>query len=363
MSNFGIGIPILIDLRDVIEIPDESYRNDPLMQRDPRWGILIGVLLSILCVMLCAFIIIRHRRCSKSPHHQHVNGNGNNTRNTFQNRSPINRGPVAGAATVIPTTSTQLPNCNMDAHEMQTLIVPSSIDNVTITNGNGIVKKPDNHMNGMVMSRINRNSFSNTQSTTDDDENSDLSRCGLISSTPKSKHKPQIIAKNDHLKSTSTNFGSQTAPQPIDMTFNRIDYDVEAHGNELAANLFDAESMQPMKTTLPPNKSVHSIVFNSSEIPPTVKRAGDDKAKSVKRSSGHIISVSIPTVLDDSQQSLLPDANATESSSASTSSGCLPMDRINNTATNRIFDANTFDNGAPNSIVENQRYMRSAALV
>lgn len=360
MSNFGIGNPIHVDLRNVREIPGEiPPDNAPI--RDPRLGISIGVLLSVLCVMLCAFIIIRHRRCSKSPHHQHVNGNGNNTRNTFQNRSPLNRGPVAGAASVIPTTSTQLPNCNMDAHEMQTLIVPSSTDNVTVTNGNGLVKKPDNHMNGIVMARGNRNSFSNTQSTTDDDENSDLSRCGLISSTPKSKHKPQIIAKNDHLKSTSTNFGSHTA-QTIDTAYNRIDYDIEAHGNELATNLFDTELMQPMKTTLPPNKSVHSIVFNSSEIPPTIKRAGDEKAKSAKRSSGHITSVSIPTVLDDSQQSLLPDANATESSSASTSSGCLPMDRINNT-TNRIFDTNTFDNGAPHSIVENQRYMRSAALV
>lgn len=363
MSNFGVGNPIHVDLRSVTEIPDESFASNSTMQRDPRLGISIGVLLSVLCVVVCAFIIIRHRRCSKSPHHQHVNGNGNSTMNSFPNRSPLNHGPVAGAAKVIPTSSGQIANCNMDAHEMQTLIIPSNIESISATNGNGAPKRPDNHMNGVVVPRGNRNSFSNTHSTTDEDENSDLSRCGLISSTPKSKHKTQIVAINDHLNNTSTNFGPLTANNPVDTTaYRRIDYDIEAHGGELASNLFDNASMQPTKTTLPPNKSVHSIVFNASEIPPTIKRSADDKAKSAKRSSAHVSSVSIPSILDDSQQSLLPDANATESSSASTSSGCVPMDRVNNT-TNCIFDTNTFDNGAPHAIVENQRYMRSAALV
>lgn len=355
-----MGNPIHIDLRGVTDIPAKNDGDNGLRKRDPLLGISIGVLISVLCVVICAFIIIRHRRCSKSPHHQHSNGNTNNARSTFPNRSPLNRGPIAGAATVIPAPSGQIANCNMDAHEMQTLIIPSNMENISITNGNGTSRKPDNYMNGVIVPSGNRNNFSNTHST-DDDENSDVSRCGLISSTPKSKHKPQIIAKNDHLKHASTNFGPQIA-QPIDtIAYQRIDFDLESHGGELASNLFENASMQPMKI-LPPNKSVHSIVYNTNEIPPAVKRIGDDKANNAKRSSAHVSSVSIPSILDDSQQSLLADANATESSSASTSSGCVPMDRVNNT-TNCIFETNTFDNGAPHTIVENQRYMRSAALV
>lgn len=362
MSNFGVGIPIYVDLRDVKDIPDEDERINASMHRDPRLGISIGVLLSVLCIIGCVLIIIRHRRCSKSPHHQHVNGNGNNTRGTFQSRSPLNRAPVAGTTMIVPNTSAQITtNCATDAHEMQTLIVASGIENIPSTNGNGVAKKLDNHMNGVV---VVRNSFNNANVHSDDDEHDDLIRCGLISSTPKSKHKP---INNDHLKTTSTNHGSHTA-NPVDLAYRRIDCDLDTQAAvEITPNLLGNGSLHQMKTTLPPNKSVHSIVYNETEIPAAMKRSADDnKVKQPKHRSStvHKSNVSIPSIFDDSQQSLLPEANATESSSASTSSGSVPMDRIvNNNKTNCIFDVNTFDNGAPHPIVENQRYMRSAALV
>lgn len=361
-----MGIPIYVDLRDLKDIPDEDERINASMHQDPRLGISIGVLLSVLCIIVCVLIIVRHRRCSKSPHHQNINGNGNNVRGTFQNRSPLNRAPVAGTTTIIPlnsTTTAQISaNCATDAHEMQTLIVTSSIEKIPSTNGNGVAKKVDNHHVNGVIARGNRNSFTNATAHSDNDDNDDMIRCGLISSTPKLKHKP-INANNDHLKITSTNLGSNTA-NPVDLPYRRIDCDLEALGAEITPNILCNGTLDQMKTTLPPNKSVHSIVYKETEIPPTIKRAinDDDKAiKNPKRTSTHKLNVSIPSIFDDSQQSLLPDANA-ESSSASTSSGSVPMDRIAN-KTNCIFDVNTFDKSVAHPIVENQRYMRSAALV
>lgn len=371
MSNFGKGIPIYVDLRGVTDIPVECYPSNAPIRGDPRLGITIGVLLSVLCILACAFIIVRHRRCSKSPHHhhQHVNGNGGNALGSFQNRSPLNRGSAAGPTTIISASSAQIPNCNTDAHEMQTLIVPTTIQNVSIMNGNGATQKVDSHMNGAIATATggNRNSFSTTNThSTDDDETSDLSRCGLISSTPKSKHKT-IISKNDHLKNASTNFANSAA---LDTAYRRIDYnDLDQCGAELASNLFGNDADQPMKTTLPPNKSVHSILFNTNEIPPIAKRVKDNGnggggGGNAKRSSVNMSSnVTMPSILHESQQSLLPTHNATESSSASTSSGCAPIDHHINSTTNCILDASIFDNGGSHSTVENQRYMRSAALV
>ncbi|XP_055300120.1 uncharacterized protein LOC129567349 [Sitodiplosis mosellana] len=365
VSNFGNGLPIYVDLRDVTDIPEEDEGMNA-KNRDPRLGISIGVLLSVLCIIGCVLIIIRHRRCSKSPQHQHINGNGNNARGSFQNRSPLNRAPVTGTTMIVPNSSAQISaNCAPDAHEMQTLIVTSSVENIPSTNGNGVAKKLDNHnMNGVVV-RGNRNSFNNANVHSDDDDHADLMRCGLISSTPKLKHKTNN-ANNDHLKNTSTNHGSHTA-NPVDLPYRRIDCDLDALGAaEIAPNItLGNGTLHQMKTTLPPNKSVHSIVYNETEIPPTIKRTNDDKVNHHPKhriSTAHKSNVSIPSIFDDSQQSLLPDANATESSSASTSSGSVPMDRIAN-KTNCIFDVNTFDNGAPHPIIENQRYMRSAALV
>ncbi|XP_031623954.1 uncharacterized protein LOC116341177 [Contarinia nasturtii] len=358
VSNFGVGIPIYVDLREMKEIPSIwNINTNTSKYQDPRLGISIGVLLSVICVVVCALIIVRHRRCSKSPHHQHINGNGNNTRNSFQSRSPIARGPVVGATTKIPTSSAQISaNCTNDAHEMQTLIVTPSLENIQSLNGNGLQKKQNNQINGIIVRSHNHN---NTNAHSDnDDENIDLSRCGLISSTPKSNNKTM---NNDHLKNTSTNHGSNTA-NSIDLPYQRIDHNIEAAlGADTAPNNILCNGS--MKNMLPPNKSVHSILYNNeTEIPPIVKRSiQDDKSKSLKRTSAHKSNVSI---FDDIQQSLLPEsANGTESSSASTSSGSVPMDRIAN-KTNCLFDLNTFDNnGTPHSIVENQRYMRSAALV
>lgn len=382
MSKYGKGIPIFVDLRGLANIPDENFASNASMQRDPRLGISIGVLLSILCVLACVLIIVRHRKCSKSTNQQHVNGNGSNAAiSTFTNRSSPIRGQTTGATALIATTSSQMPNCNMDAHEMQTLIIPSStVETIeSVVNGNGAAINHDIHMNGgIVNAATNRHSFSTTNTHSTDDEQSDLSRCGLISSTPKSKHKPMIV-QQDHPKSASTNYGihvTTLATNSIDTPpYRRIDGgDVEAHGAEMATNLFGNDATdQPMKTALPPpNKSVHSIMYNANDIPPSIKRMPNTTApmvpamaqipqsnavivvKSSKRSSN-------ASILDDSQQCLLNDPNATESSSASTSSGCVPMDRIANN-TNCSFDKNVSATSS-HAIVENQRYMRSAALL
>lgn len=348
VSNFGVGIPIYVDLRNVRDIPYEDDRINASIHQDPRLGISIGILLSVLCVIVCIFIIVRHRRCSKSPHHRHTNGNDNNANNNFLNRSPLNCVPSSGPLMIIPTSSTQIPaNCTTDIHEMQTLILTSNKENISSANGNGLSKKPDNHMNGIVV-RANVNSRF--------DGDADLNGCSLVTSTPNSKHKT-INVNNEHHKSST--IGSHTA-KPLDASYRRIDCDSEPHGVETTMNnTLCNESLQLMKTTLPPNKSVHSIVYNKNGIPPTIKRSIDEKTKNAKRSSTH---KSNGSIFDDCQQSLLPDTNANESSSASTSSGSVPMDRIANKA-NCLFDIHTFDNDAANPIIENQRYMRSAALV
>lgn len=365
VSNYGVGIPIFVDLRKFKEIPIISHSGNVPAQRDPTLGILVGVLLSVVCVAICALIIIRHRRCLKAAHHQHVNGNDGSTRSSAPTRPTQNRAPVATATTRVPTSSSQIPtSCTMDAHEMQTLIATSSTENIPIVNGNGLPKKSDSYANGAIVAHSNRNSAGNQHSPPPPPGK--IAELGsLISSTPKSKHKTST-ANNDHLKIISTNFGSHTAKSaaPDTAAYRRIDCDADPFGIEPTPNILcNGGSM--MKTMLPPNKSVHSIVLNETKMPPTInKKASDDKTKTAKRTSNNMLNISIPSVFDDSQQSLLPDANATESSSASTSSGSVPMDRINGgKPPNCLFDVKTFDNGANQPIVENQRYMRSAALV
>lgn len=354
VSDNGLGNPIFVDLRNVKEIPDEREidASNASMQRDPRLGISVGISLSVLCIIFCIFIIVRHRKCAKSQH-QHTNGNGNNALGSFQNRSPPNRTPQTGATSIAPASPAALgANCTVDVHEMQTLIISSSTENMPPPNGNGITRNLIDHINGGMNAGGNKQPSAIEFS---DDENTDMSQCGLISSTPKSKHKT-IITNNDHLKHTSTNFGSHTA-NAVNAPYQRIDEELNtsATGPNINNGL-----IQQMKITLPPNKTVHSICSNENQ--PLSKRILDDKAKITKRLSTNM-SVSIPSVFDDSQQSLLPDVNATESSSASTSSGSVPMERINNKS-NCLFDVNMLDNNTtPQPIVENQRYMRSAALV
>lgn len=100
-------------------------------------GILIGAMLSILCILITCWIIIRYRTCSKPGHDV--------TRNTT---SPL---PAQSAT------------CNLDLHEMQNLIAKAE----TIP-PNGIVRHSGNG-NNTVSERIILNSSTPKKERNDDD--------------------------------------------------------------------------------------------------------------------------------------------------------------------------------------------------
>lgn len=102
-------------------------------------GILIGAMLSILCILITCWIIVRYRTCSK---HEAVH---NATRNTT---SPI---------------PTQSATCNLDLHEMQNLITKAE----TLP-PNGAVRHSGNG-NNAVSERIILNSSTPKKDRNDDD--------------------------------------------------------------------------------------------------------------------------------------------------------------------------------------------------
>lgn len=107
VSNAGLGIPIYIDLRKqntIFDFPD--FTTD-----DSILGIGLGILLSIFCIIVCIWIFVKNRTCSK-----------NNTNHASGNNQALPSGHVGT-------------NCTSDVHEMQTLITRSEISTV-IPNGN-----------------------------------------------------------------------------------------------------------------------------------------------------------------------------------------------------------------------------------
>lgn len=102
-------------------------------------GILIGAMLSILCILITCWIIVRYRTCSK-----HDAGH-DATRNTT---SPI---------------PTQSATCNLDLHEMQNLITKAE----TLA-PNGVIRHSSNG-NNTVSDKIILNSSTPKKTRNDED--------------------------------------------------------------------------------------------------------------------------------------------------------------------------------------------------
>lgn len=316
----------------MIDIPDENIASNTSERQDPRLGIAIGVLLSIVCIVICMLIIVRHRRCLKSPR-QHANLNGDITRDSFQNRNTTDRSTLTGTTTLLSSSSAPISvNCTIDTHEMQTLIIRTSNENVTSINGNGLSKK---HVNGGISS----NGRNNENINSDDENENDLSQYSLISSTPKTKHKTVVECTN-HTKNSSTNniaLATTTTPTRFTATdsIENSSYNTECNRlvNEIekATNILTNGSLKEQQTTiLPQTNSPHSI-STTSPIPTITKSLDEKKKKAKKRTT------SIPSIFDDSQQSLLPNINTNENSSNSScsnntetscSSSTIPMHQI-----------------------------------
>lgn len=335
VSNFGAGNPIYINFKNVAEIPNGNTPEIYADRHDPRLGITIGAILSLLCIILCLLIIVRHRKCMKSPQHN-PNANGGVGRNSFQNRSGTDRS--ANATTVVTTSSTLITaNCTLDGQEMQTLILTSSIENIKAINGNGIKKDYEHLSNGVVAVRSNgqddfRNQF---QYSDDEDNNQDLSRCGLISSTPKSVQKATI------LRNSSSN-DLDVHPDKAKNTVARISvYSVKEDVEVLPLDKSPLKSL--FKTASSRNNSSHSIDRIKDRMSPTIQRMGDIiKTKYQSRS----------------QQNLLQKARAS-GSSASTSSGLNIDTSSNSTSTpldhrqSQLYLFNEKDLNNDNQTIEN----------
>lgn len=335
-----------MNFKNVAEIPDGNTAEIYAERHDPRLGITIGAVLSLLCIIVCMLIIVRHRKCIKSPQHND-NGNGGIGRNSFQNRSEMDRS--ANATTIITTSSTLITaNCTLEGHEMQTLILTSNIDNIKAINGNGIKKDYEHLSNGVVAVRSNGgNDFPNQNQYSDDDEdnNQDMSRCGLISSTPKSAvHKATI------LRNSSSN-DLDVDPDGAKNTVTRISvYSVQEDLDVLHSDHSPLESL--LKTTTSRNNSAHSIDRIRERMSPTIQRMGDIiKTKYQSRS----------------QQNLLQKARAS-GSSASTSSGLNVDTSSNSTSTpldqrqSQLYLFNEKDLNNDHQIIENGLMDESSVL-
>lgn len=327
------------------EIPDGNTAEIYAERHDPRLGITIGAILSLLCIIVCMLIIVRHRKCMKSSQHN-VNANAGIGRNSFPTRFGTDQS--ANAITIITTSSTLITaNCTLEGQEMQTLILTSSLENIEAINGNGIKKDYEHHSNGVAAVRSNGfNDFPNQNQYSDDDEdnNQDMSRCGLISSTPKSIHKAIV------LRNSSSN-DLDVDPDEAKNTVTRISvYSVQEDLEVLHSDQSPLKSL--LKTTTSRNNSSHSIDRIKDRMSPTIHRMGDIiKTKYQSRS----------------QQNLLQKARAS-GSSASTSSG-LNIETSSNSISTPLdhrqsqlylFNEKNLNNG--NQIIENELIDESSVL-
>ena len=196
VSDSGIGIPIYMNLENLLLFYNEESVSSISSAHDPRLGIAIGALLSVVCIMVCTWIIIRHRKCTKPTRQPaDMNGAGNNHFN--QNHHNRTDPSTAELFPLQPTTISA--NCAVDLHEMQTLMIKTNdVLPVAFNSPNGIIKQ--NGGNGIF--RRSRTPFDDEPSESLDDRTSDdemlnESRRGLICSTPKSKR--GSVCKDDEI--------------------------------------------------------------------------------------------------------------------------------------------------------------------
>lgn len=308
------------------DLPVEGAVDNIPARSDPRLGVTIGALLSILCIIVCMFIIIRHRRCMK-PSHPHTNLNGDHVRNTFSNQLGTDRSVVTTTATFLSSPNALSANCTADSHEMQTLILVSSNENIPATaNCNGIQKKHESRSNGEYVVRYHASNSDCTNRCCDvniesenEEHDQDISKRGLISSTPKTKHKPTGV-NSEHVKK-SINEAKATASS----CENNID-DAEYNHNVLSS---EAEKRLPLmnmltngsakhsknNATLPQYDTHHTTVQANSRQSPLKKLKNDSKLKNGKKATAKSMTSS-SSEFDNSQQMLLLDPIGNETNSS-----------------------------------------------
>lgn len=355
VSEFGAGIPIYMDLRNLVSFPSEKTMDTVVNSHDPRLGIAIGVLLSIICVIVCMWIIIRHRQCVKT--RQQTGTNGGIVHHQFQNRS-MNVERTA-AATLFPSPPNAItPNCVIDVHEMQTLIVsatPATNNKLEIKNGkNGSWKSAENGSNGKYVAVIERDVDDSRHSDDEDENEYECSRRGLISSTPKGRRKSiVVVASNDSSEqNSSTNNKHSTAESTTTTTV--VDDDVGAFAmvaSSSKTNILANGSLRNLTENLPQGHGLHSISINENDwraTATTTAAAASEVFKpkqngSAKRHSQPIeMSLDAVTMFDNSQKKLLD--STIDSSSSSSSSSCSSQNSSSNNRCNINCKSNSIDN-------------------
>ncbi|KAJ6637567.1 Protogenin A [Pseudolycoriella hygida] len=240
------GIPIHINSEN-LQHDNSKLPNYHSQQNDPTLGILIGAMLSLLCVLITCWIIVRYRTCSK-------NDIGHTSRNTT---SPI---------------PTQSANYNVDMHEMQNLITkPETVPSNTIDR---------NSRNGNKSERTILNSSTPKKYPNDEDytcvfkvKSNDFNKNLAGIATNRSNGATcvddniAVLSQNKHsnveniLPSTPPNDNIRTSPNPQ-----------YSSNSPINTSLFDRSQQQLLCTTIDSNINISTL---NNENDDTLELNGD----------------------------------------------------------------------------------------
>lgn len=309
VSDVGKGIPVSMNFENLVNIPDEATFDKTSRNHDPRLGICIGILLSIICLLICIWIILKHRRCVKA--HQSSNTNSGVGQLQFQARTITER---STAASFFPTSPTAVPtNCVVDVHEMQTLIVLPTNENALFKNGqNGIPQNfGSNNGNGMICNSLAEERGSQNSGDVDEARCNNVTRPNLICSTPKKYKESNDLNGNDLKNSKSTS--------------NLTQEEIDDAKNVTVTTILSTESIKNLYKNLPLDlQQTHSNDIVQLSPVSTRKTNGNINYRKNSQNSQNsgITSSSLSSLYDSSQQKLLDsivDSNCSSNSSKSNS--------------------------------------------
>lgn len=279
VGNGGFGIPVYVDMgRGNGENSSGHYLKD-----DPILGIILGTVLSIICIFVFLWIILRKRGCSKQ------------RRNLNQNR-PISPNFQQQQQQQQPHQQPIL--CNTDLHEMQTLITKTELPSI-IPNG---VDKQHNTADAM----------ENIYSTIDDDEKDDSN-----------KFVPEVIIPDDDLSSLENALPNRNdeAVEPVSLAngTKQNGLNKNHYANLNGATVVHQQNGSTIKSPLPP-PSKHSI----SKSP--LKTNGNLR---ITENPQYLIEPKQNALFDDSQQKLIDTSFDSVISHIDESSPCIDVDDVN----------------------------------
>lgn len=348
VNEYGAGIPIYINLQNMVNFPSEKSSNAVVKNHDPRLGITIGVLLSVICVIVCIWIILRHRQCVKS--RQQTEMNGGIVHHQIQNRS-INVERIAATTLFSSPPNAITPNCVIDVHEMQTLIVnatPAPDAKLDVKNGkNGGWKNTENGSNGKYVTVVGRAADDSRHSDEEEDNEYECSRRGLISSTPKGQRKSIVIVASTDLSEQNSSTNNKESTAESTMTELNDDNDACAMvASSSKTNILTNGSLRNLTENLPQVHDLHSILMNKNDWRTTTTAAAAiAKPKSNGNAKRHSqpmeMSLDAVSMFDNSQKKLL---NSTIDSNCSSSSSCSSQNSSSNNRCNFNHKHNSVDN-------------------